>query len=163
MCEFCYLCGRRYFKIPMIGQHTNKFSVLGCPYNLHPEKPWLRRTIRGAVATGVVVTAPIILAGALTAAVTVLPSIGIYKAVKHVRRRRRRAPNYAVGFTVLRAQQPEAQDDLLTEEEITQFLAQFRAERENEFPLAIFADMDIEHLFDGNERTNSVAVENTDF
>jgi len=24
-CEFCYLCGRRYVKIPIIGQHNNKF------------------------------------------------------------------------------------------------------------------------------------------
>lgn len=24
-CEFCYLCGRRYFKIPFIGQHSQRY------------------------------------------------------------------------------------------------------------------------------------------
>jgi E3 ubiquitin-protein ligase RNF217 len=27
-CEFCYLCGRRYIKIPIIGQHNNKFRFV---------------------------------------------------------------------------------------------------------------------------------------
>ncbi|CAF4528300.1 unnamed protein product, partial [Rotaria magnacalcarata] len=36
--------------------------MFGCPYNFYPEKPWLRRTIRGMIATGVVVASPIIVA-----------------------------------------------------------------------------------------------------
>lgn len=27
-CEFCYLCGRRYVKIPWIGQHHSKFRFV---------------------------------------------------------------------------------------------------------------------------------------
>jgi hypothetical protein len=27
-CEFCYLCGRRYVKFPVIGQHNNKFRFV---------------------------------------------------------------------------------------------------------------------------------------
>ncbi len=27
-CEFCYLCGRRYVKIPLVGQHSNKFRFV---------------------------------------------------------------------------------------------------------------------------------------
>jgi hypothetical protein len=106
-CEFCYLCGRRYVQIPFIGQHSNKFryvflfiykkisifvfdsSMFGCPYNFHPERPWLRRTIRGVIATGVVVTSPVIVASVVIAAITVLPPLGIYKLIKNIRDRRR--------------------------------------------------------------------------
>jgi hypothetical protein len=59
-------------------------SVLGCPYNFHPESPWFRRTIHGVVATASAVFPPLIVAGA----VTVLPSAGIYRFVKHIRARR---------------------------------------------------------------------------
>ena len=118
-CEFCYLCGRRYYQIPLIGQHSNKFrlvfsnrkfdfvillnSMFGCPYNFYPEKPWLRRTIRGIIATGVVVASPVIVAGAVTAAITVLPPFGIYKLVKRVRSRRlsRITNNMPIGETFL--------------------------------------------------------------
>ncbi|CAF1673830.1 unnamed protein product [Rotaria magnacalcarata] len=102
-CEFCYLCGRRYYQIPFIGQHSNRFSMFGCPYNFYPEKPWLRRTIRGMIATGVVVASPIIVAGAVTAAVTVLPPFGVYRLVRHARARRRAnaAANYPIGTPFL--------------------------------------------------------------
>ncbi|CAF4809903.1 unnamed protein product, partial [Rotaria magnacalcarata] len=40
------------------------------------------------VATGVIVASPIIAAGAVTAAVVVLPPVGIYKLVKRIRARR---------------------------------------------------------------------------
>ena len=62
--------------------------MFGCPYNFYPEKPWLRRTIRGMIATGVVVASPAIVVGAVTAAITVLPPLGIYKLIKRVRSRR---------------------------------------------------------------------------
>lgn len=87
-CEFCYSCGRRYHKIPFIGQHSNRLSIFGCPYNLTPDRPWLRRVIRGSIATGVVVVSPLIVVGAGVAAITVLPPVGIYRLVQTIRRRR---------------------------------------------------------------------------
>jgi hypothetical protein len=178
-CEFCYLCGRRYIKIPIIGQHNNKFrfvvffnleklnneeflfnSMLGCPYNLHPEKPWLRRTIRGVIATGIVVASPLIVAGAVTAAVTVLPSIGIYRFVKNTRNRRRalrNAQEILAGDRVsLNEDHDRQQFELfnrdLDVEEILRRLREYNPTIviqtiEEDFPLSIFADMDVEHLF----------------
>ncbi|UJR36419.1 hypothetical protein I4U23_029142 [Adineta vaga] len=186
-CEFCYLCGRRYVQIPFIGQHSNKFSMFGCPYNFYPEKPWLRRTIRGMIATGVVVASPVIVAGAVTAAITVLPPFGIYKLVKHVRNRRH--PHIETAFPIgepflLEHDLGERQAmihaafhmDLhgdLTED-ILRALRQHSGglsfthtldeddpddidnEIDHDFPLSIFADMDVEHLFsDFNEICNS--------
>lgn len=77
--------------------------MLGCPYNFYPEKPWLRRTIRGVIATSVFVASPIIVASAVAAAVTVLPPFGIYKLVKHARARRRAnaAANFPIGTPFL--------------------------------------------------------------
>ncbi|CAF0982086.1 unnamed protein product [Adineta ricciae] len=150
-CEFCYLCGRQYMKIPVIGSHGNKFSVFGCPYNLHPEKPWLRRTIRGSIATGVVVASPIVLVGAITAAVTVLPTFGIYKDIVE--------PDLHIDHDV----HLHDGDMSAYTEQIAITLANYREYRSllremNEsvlptetnsdpFPLSIFAEMDVENLF----------------
>lgn len=146
--------------------------MLGCPYNLHPEKPWLRRTIRGAIATGVVVASPLIVVGAVTAAVTVLPTVGIYRLVKHVRHRRRTRTIVRDLITEhqmeddLDLELPENMPELAFLSEENQPPAEFlrRLRRyvdthtvritEDEFP---FADMDVEHLFNEDEQTTSDA------
>jgi hypothetical protein len=149
--------------------------VFGCPYNLHPERPWLRRTIRGMIATGVVVVSPLVVAGAVTAAVTVLPSIGIYKFVKHVRSRRHRhnTEGFLAGLQVFPDQDNEQQQELfqfdLTDggfnvQEAVRILRlvelanniQTNNENINEdFPLSIFADMDVENLFSEHDKPSS--------
>ncbi|CAF3819873.1 unnamed protein product [Adineta steineri] len=136
-CEFCYLCGRRYCKIPFIGQHGSKFSVFGCPKNLHPNKPWLRRTIRGTIATGVVIASPIVAVGAVTAAVTILPTVGIYRLVKRARARRR--AHQLIVSALVRDYSTEDEDtghahfdphlDMNAE------VARYRAELEEELPM----------------------------
>ncbi|CAF1118787.1 unnamed protein product [Adineta steineri] len=184
-CEFCYLCGRRYVQIPFIGQHSNKFSMFGCPYNFYPEKPWLRRTIRGVIATSVVVASPVIVAGAVTAAITVLPPFGIYKLVKRVRSRRH--PQIEATFPIgepfliepdlndrealMRATfQYNLRGDLA--DDIMRVLRQHTEgfsfnptiddddnqsnnEYNQDFPLSIFAEMDIEHLFSDNNNNDN--------
>ncbi|CAF0995892.1 unnamed protein product [Adineta ricciae] len=177
-CEFCYLCGRRYVKIPVIGSHGNKFSVFGCPYNLHPEKPWLRRTIRGSIATGAVVASPIVLVGAITAAVTVLPPFGIYKLVRHVREHRRVTRSHR---DILEPEVRIDPDLRLHDEDISahaegltialhnryafqNFLREINESRlpaeTNSDPslLSIFAEMDVENLF--QERQESLSSDN---
>ncbi|CAM4820582.1 unnamed protein product [Rotaria magnacalcarata] len=174
-CEFCYLCGRRYVKIPIIGQHSNKLSMFGCPYNLHPDKPWLRRTIRGMVATGVIVASPIIAAGAVTAAVVVLPPVGIYKLVKRIRARRstnilvrsfRDEQNLLNDIRIQQFQDPLLEFDfngeqisaaeglsILRQDYEIRSVAQRNEETINEtFPLAIFANMDVENLFSDDDK-----------
>jgi hypothetical protein len=137
--------------------------MLGCPYNLHPERPWLRRTIRGAIATGVVVAAPLLAVGAITAAVTVLPSVGIYRFVRHLRNRRytRGTIHDLMGEQEMPFDQEAALEALGMEVEETS-----RALRaspviddtitmEDDFPLSIYADMDVEKLFVEDERSTS--------
>lgn len=149
--------------------------MFGCPYNFYPEKPWLRRTIRGMIATGVVIASPVIVAGALTAAVTVLPPFGIYKLVKHIRSRRHPhiEANFPIGEPFLIEpdfDDPHAlvhtafqfdlhgdfADDIMRVLRqrtggltFTQTTDEDRSENEMniDFPLSIFSDMDVEHLF----------------
>jgi hypothetical protein len=162
--------------------------MFGCPYNFYPEKPWLRRTIRGMIATGVVVASPIIVVGAVTAAVTVLPPFGIYKLIKHVRshRHEQMPPDFAIGEPF--AIEPDLDDPQALAHAAFQFdihgnfaLDDLRRvlrhrygglshsqtmdedddeQSENEinrdFPLSIFSEMDIEHLFsDDNDDLNN--------
>lgn len=158
--------------------------MFGCPYNFYPEKPWLRRTIRGVIATGVVVASPVIIAGAVTAAITVLPPFGIYKLVTKIRSRRRGQSHhdFPVGEPFLIEPNLDAPQTFIHgglqfdihghfgPDEIMRLIrerteAASRRHRfdENEdtelndeeinveFPLAIFANMDIEHLFSDND------------
>jgi hypothetical protein len=165
-------------------------SMFGCPYNFYPEKPWLRRTIRGVIATGVVVASPVIVAGAITAAVTVLPPFGIYKLVKRVRARRR--PQIDATFPIGEPHliEPDFDDPHALVHTAFQFdlhgdfaddimrvlrqrtgglsFTQTMDEDDNDrsedeinidFPLSVFSEMDVEHLFsdahDNDELNNS--------
>jgi hypothetical protein len=66
---------------------------LGCKYNLYPDKPILRRTVRGLVAGAATLAAPVAAVGAvaLLAVGTTIgaPTYGTYRLVKHIRRKRR--------------------------------------------------------------------------
>jgi hypothetical protein len=143
------------------------------------------------IATGVVVASPVIVAGAVTAAVTVLPPLGIYKLAKRLRTRRQAqiAARFPIEEPFLA--EPDLDDILmpthatfpfnfhgdLAADEIVQALRErlgrlaiqhtIHASQDNDrsieqdFPLSIFADMDIEHLFtdddsNDNDRNNSM-------
>jgi hypothetical protein len=141
--------------------------MFGCPYNLHPEKPWLRRTIRGAIATGIVVASPLIVVGAVTAAVTVLPPIGIYKLVRHVNSRRRRRAQELYGFgngtqVLFNQELDEPQREVFhfdlsagdfNTEEVIRILQRLerlnntQPDEQNNNDAFPFADMDVENLF----------------
>lgn len=154
--------------------------MFGCPYNFYPEKPWLRRTIRGMIATGVVVASPVLVAGAVTAAVTVLPPLGIYKLIKRVRSRRRghTLADFPIGEPFFL--EPNLNDeqtgnrphgifpfDFPRHPVADEIMREIRSRlgglpftqtinEDEDFPLAIFADMDVEHLFsdDDEDLTN---------
>lgn len=148
-------------------------SMFGCPYNFHPEKPWLRRTIRGMIAAGIVVTSPLIAVGAVTAAAVALPPVGIYKLVKHIRSRRHahRASEYLNSQHILFNQENDQQHPFFEftlhggefdPEDVVRLIRE-RLERLNinlnneehadeAFPLAIFADMDVENLFSDDDK-----------
>lgn len=92
-CDFCYNCGKRRFGIKFLGSHESRFSPFGCKYNLYPDKPVLRHTVRGLVAGAVTLAAPVAAVGAvaLLAVGTTIgaPTYGTYRLVKHIRNRRR--------------------------------------------------------------------------
>uniref|UniRef100_A0A8C8E149 RBR-type E3 ubiquitin transferase n=1 Tax=Oryzias sinensis TaxID=183150 RepID=A0A8C8E149_9TELE len=47
--NFCYRCGERYRHLRFFGNHASNLSVFGCKYRYLPDKPHLRRLIRGSV------------------------------------------------------------------------------------------------------------------
>lgn len=59
--NFCYRCGERYRHLRFFGDHTSNLSVFGCKYRYLPDKPHLRRFIRGSVCATKVLIAPVVL------------------------------------------------------------------------------------------------------
>ncbi|TMS12213.1 putative E3 ubiquitin-protein ligase RNF217 [Larimichthys crocea] len=59
--NFCYRCGERYRHLRFFGDHTSNLSVFGCKYRYLPDKPHLRRLIRGSVCATKVLIAPVVI------------------------------------------------------------------------------------------------------
>jgi hypothetical protein len=148
-------------------------SMFGCPYNFHPERPWLRRTIRTSIATGLVVVSPVLLAGAAAAATVALPALGIYRAAKHIRQRRlTRGLNRAIQTSRilidvgLEERQIESAPSSDSEDssyiggpiEASSTLS-LPSGSIDTFPLSIFASMDIDHLFTDTETMTTTTIE----
>ncbi|NWU01323.1 RN217 ligase, partial [Urocynchramus pylzowi] len=55
--NFCYRCGERYRQLRFFGDHTSNLSIFGCKYRYLPERPHLRRLVRGSVC-GECINAP---------------------------------------------------------------------------------------------------------
>jgi hypothetical protein len=91
-CDFCYNCGRRRLGMKFLGSHESRFSPLGCKYNLYPDKPILRHTVRGLIAGAATLAIPVAAVGAvaLLAIGTTIgaPTYGTYRLVKHIRSQR---------------------------------------------------------------------------
>lgn len=59
--NFCYRCGERYRHLRFFGDHTSNLSVFGCKYRYLPDRPHLRRLIRGSVCGTKVLIAPVVI------------------------------------------------------------------------------------------------------
>ncbi|XP_054347742.1 E3 ubiquitin-protein ligase RNF217 isoform X2 [Pongo pygmaeus] len=59
--NFCYRCGERYRQLRFFGDHTSNLSIFGCKYRYLPERPHLRRLVRGSVCAGKLFIAPVIM------------------------------------------------------------------------------------------------------
>ncbi|KAM3603029.1 uncharacterized protein V6R79_015428 [Siganus canaliculatus] len=59
--NFCYRCGERYRHLRFFGDHTSNLSVFGCKYRYLPDKPHLRRLIRGSFCATKVLIAPVVI------------------------------------------------------------------------------------------------------
>ncbi|CAF4948474.1 unnamed protein product [Rotaria sp. Silwood1] len=89
-----------------LGSHESRFSPFGCKYNLYPDKPILRYTVRGLVAGAATLAAPVAAVGAvaLLAVGTTIgaPTYGTYRLVKHIRskKRTRRSRSQSVASSI---------------------------------------------------------------
>lgn len=59
--NFCYRCGEKYRHLRFFGDHTSNLSVFGCKYRYLPEKPHLRRLVRGSVCMSKLLVAPVLI------------------------------------------------------------------------------------------------------
>ncbi|XP_017264476.1 probable E3 ubiquitin-protein ligase RNF217 [Kryptolebias marmoratus] len=59
--NFCYRCGERYRHLRFFGDHTSNLSVFGCKYRYLPDKPHLRRLVRGSVCASKMLITPVVL------------------------------------------------------------------------------------------------------
>ncbi|XP_040206286.1 probable E3 ubiquitin-protein ligase RNF217 [Rana temporaria] len=91
--NFCYRCGERYRQLRFFGDHTSNLSVFGCKYRYLPERPHLRRLVRGSVCAGKLLIAPLLLVLGLAlgaiAVVVGLFGLPIYCLCKKKRKRTR--------------------------------------------------------------------------
>jgi hypothetical protein len=157
-CDFCYNCGKRRYGIKFLGSHESRFSpfgknfeffiylfiwiwfYLGCKYNLYPDKPVLRRTVRGLVAGAATLAAPVAAVGAvaLLAVGTTIgaPTYGTYRLVKYIRhkRRTRNLRSHSIASSVTRN---DGEDDDL-DRAIEASLETFREEMEKRDELLKF-------------------------
>nr|XP_060609260.1 E3 ubiquitin-protein ligase RNF217 [Anolis sagrei ordinatus]XP_060609261.1 E3 ubiquitin-protein ligase RNF217 [Anolis sagrei ordinatus] len=91
--NFCYRCGERYRQLRFFGDHTSNLSIFGCKYRYLPERPHLRRFVRGSVCGGKLLIAPLILVlGLIMGAIAVIVGffvLPIYCLCKKKRKRPR--------------------------------------------------------------------------
>ncbi|XP_043539983.1 probable E3 ubiquitin-protein ligase RNF217 [Chiloscyllium plagiosum] len=59
--NFCYRCGETYRQLRFFGDHTSNLSIFGCKYRYLPDRPHLRRLVRGSVCAGKLLIAPLML------------------------------------------------------------------------------------------------------
>lgn len=92
-CEFCYNCGRKRIGIKFLGSHESRYSPFGCKFNLYPNKPILRHTVRGLVTSAATLAAPVAAVGAvalLAVGTTIAaPTYGTYRLVKHIQSKKK--------------------------------------------------------------------------
>ncbi|XP_048842013.1 probable E3 ubiquitin-protein ligase RNF217 [Brienomyrus brachyistius] len=58
--NFCYRCGEKYRHLRFFGDHTSNLSVFGCKYRYLPDRPHLRRLVRGSVCVSKILIAPLV-------------------------------------------------------------------------------------------------------
>ncbi|RUS83246.1 hypothetical protein EGW08_009010 [Elysia chlorotica] len=95
--DFCYRCGGRYIRTKYLGNHLSHFSIFGCKYRFMPNRPILRRLIRGAsfaacLGGGVILAALGVALGAclVGASVVIVPGYGIIRLRKNMKLKQQR-------------------------------------------------------------------------
>ncbi|KAL4218082.1 hypothetical protein ACF0H5_022819 [Mactra antiquata] len=94
--HFCYKCGDHYVDLKFLGNHHSRYSLVGCKFNYQPNRPVLRKFVRGSnfagrlfgglLLLGVGAAAIGVLCGA---SVIIVPAFLGYKYNKHRKLKRR--------------------------------------------------------------------------
>ncbi|XP_066229416.1 E3 ubiquitin-protein ligase RNF217 [Saccopteryx leptura] len=90
--NFCYRCGERYRQLRFFGDHTSNLSIFGCKYRYLPERPHLRRLVRGSVCAGKLLVAPLILVlGLALGAIAVVIGLFVFPIYCLCKKQRKRS------------------------------------------------------------------------
>ncbi|XDA78846.1 hypothetical protein R6Z07M_008861 [Ovis aries] len=90
--NFCYRCGERYRQLRFFGDHTSNLSIFGCKYRYLPERPHLRRLVRGSVCAGKLFVAPLILVlGLALGAIAVVIGLFVFPIYCLCKKQRKRS------------------------------------------------------------------------
>nr|XP_010963809.2 E3 ubiquitin-protein ligase RNF217 [Camelus bactrianus] len=90
--NFCYRCGERYRQLRFFGDHTSNLSIFGCKYRYLPERPHLRRLVRGSVCAGKLFVAPLILVlGLALGAIAVVIGLFVFPIFCLCKKQRKRS------------------------------------------------------------------------
>ncbi|XP_058534848.1 E3 ubiquitin-protein ligase RNF217 [Ochotona princeps] len=90
--NFCYRCGERYRQLRFFGDHTSNLSIFGCKYRYLPERPHLRRLVRGSVCAGKLFIAPLILVlGLALGAIAVVIGLFVFPIYCLCKKQRKRS------------------------------------------------------------------------
>ncbi|XP_045429233.1 E3 ubiquitin-protein ligase RNF217 isoform X4 [Pipistrellus kuhlii] len=90
--NFCYRCGERYRQLRFFGDHTSNLSIFGCKYRYLPERPHLRRFVRGSVCAGKLFVAPLILVlGLALGAIAVVIGLFVFPIYCLCKKQRKRS------------------------------------------------------------------------
>uniref|UniRef100_A0A8D2NC35 RING-type domain-containing protein n=2 Tax=Zonotrichia albicollis TaxID=44394 RepID=A0A8D2NC35_ZONAL len=119
--NFCYRCGERYRQLRFFGDHTSNLSIFGCKYRYLPERPHLRRLVRGSVCAGKLLITPLILVlGLALGAVAVVIGLFVFPIYCLCKKQRKRSR------TGLLETQPfhEADEDVVTDVDFTNMISE---------------------------------------
>ncbi|KAM9234865.1 E3 ubiquitin-protein ligase RNF217 [Dugong dugon] len=90
--NFCYRCGEKYRQLRFFGDHTSNLSIFGCKYRYLPERPHLRRLVRGSVCAGKLFVAPLILVlGLALGAIAVVIGLFVFPIYCLCKKQRKRS------------------------------------------------------------------------
>ncbi|EAW48154.1 IBR domain containing 1, isoform CRA_f [Homo sapiens] len=90
--NFCYRCGERYRQLRFFGDHTSNLSIFGCKYRYLPERPHLRRLVRGSVCAGKLFIAPLIMVlGLALGAIAVVIGLFVFPIYCLCKKQRKRS------------------------------------------------------------------------
>ncbi|XP_071597130.1 E3 ubiquitin-protein ligase RNF217 isoform X3 [Heliangelus exortis] len=90
--NFCYRCGERYRQLRFFGDHTSNLSIFGCKYRYLPERPHLRRLVRGSVCAGKLLITPLILVlGLALGAIAVVIGLFVFPVYCLCKKQRKRS------------------------------------------------------------------------